>query len=403
MLGLVSDFRNSASYAVPPLVSTAANGGNAGCNRSNVISPLDVGLGPVVLVPIGLAVGFCAVVRKADQGQKEHCLRHGFLKQLVNMGAFGHGDFMPDAPRLFISYSHDNQAHKDWVLKLSTRLVGNGVNVILDQWDMTLGGDLPRFMELGLVEADRVLAICSASYVDKANHGHGGTGYEKMILTGQLMNNIGSDRIIPVIRNNTTDSLQPTFLTSRLYADFRDDAAYEAKYAELLRNIHGQAVTSRPQLGLNPFVEDVPDVEPRIEYSPTRYISPSMSGVVTFDYSNNSGRYVLGSGDMLFETAWSRADSTSVHVYSDPPSIRSLALATGILKISEIKDARFFDTSSRARNPQLNESIVWQNTAGYFLATQVLAVKSRGHGNLGDEITFRYLIKPNKGFDFTGP
>ena len=70
---------------------------------------------------------------------------------------------MPKAPRLFISYSHDDQAHKDWVLNLATRLVNNGVDVILDQWNMALGGDLPRFMETGLVDADRVLAICSAN------------------------------------------------------------------------------------------------------------------------------------------------------------------------------------------------------------------------------------------------
>lgn len=323
---------------------------------------------------------------------------HNNLSKLTYLGTV---IFMTDAPRLFVSYSHDDQAHKDWVLNLSNRLVANGVNVVLDQWDMTLGNDLPRFMETGLVEADRVLVICSASYVDKANQGRGGTGYEKMILTGQLMNDIGSDRIIPVIRNNTTENLQPTFLTSRLYADFRDDAAYEAKYAELLRNIHGQAVTPRPELGQNPFTNEVPDVEPLTEYSPTRYISPSMSGVVTFDYSNNNGRYLLGAGDMLFETAWSRGGSTSVHVYSDPPSIRSLALATGVSKISEIKDARFFDTSSRSRSPHLNESVVWQNTTGYFLATQILAIKSGGNGASIDEITFRYQIMPNKGSDFT--
>ena len=74
-----------------------------------------------------------------------------------------HIDVMPKAPRLFISYSHDDQAHKDWVLNLATRLVNNGVDVILDQWNMALGGDLPRFMETGLVDADRVLAICSAN------------------------------------------------------------------------------------------------------------------------------------------------------------------------------------------------------------------------------------------------
>ncbi|QDK35541.1 MULTISPECIES: toll/interleukin-1 receptor domain-containing protein [Sphingomonadaceae] len=49
---------------------------------------------------------------------------------------------MQEAPRLFISYSHDDQAHKDWVLMLATRLVANGVDVLLDQWDMRLGSDL---------------------------------------------------------------------------------------------------------------------------------------------------------------------------------------------------------------------------------------------------------------------
>ena len=57
-------------------------------------------------------------------------------------------------PKVFISYSHDSQLHKDWILGLATRLVKNGVEVILDQWDIALGGDLPRFMESGLTAAD---------------------------------------------------------------------------------------------------------------------------------------------------------------------------------------------------------------------------------------------------------
>ncbi len=112
-------------------------------------------------------------------------------------------------------------------MKLSTRLTKDGVYVVFDQWGMVLGGDLPRFMETGLAAADRVLAICSASYVEKANQScDGGLGYEKTILTGQLMTNIGSDRIIPVIRNNTTENLLPTVLKTKLYVDFRDDKAF---------------------------------------------------------------------------------------------------------------------------------------------------------------------------------
>lgn len=43
------------------------------------------------------------------------------------------------APKVFFTYSHDSEPHKDWVLALSTRLVANGVDAILDQWDLTLG------------------------------------------------------------------------------------------------------------------------------------------------------------------------------------------------------------------------------------------------------------------------
>jgi hypothetical protein len=100
-------------------------------------------------------------------------------------------------PRVFFSYSHDSEVHKDWMLTLATRLVATGVDVVLDQWDLTLGSDLPRFMETGLTTADRVVAICTEPYVDKANGGKGGVGYEKMILTAQLMQNVATDRIIP--------------------------------------------------------------------------------------------------------------------------------------------------------------------------------------------------------------
>jgi hypothetical protein len=157
-------------------------------------------------------------------------------------------------PKVFVSYSHDNEPHGNWVLTLATRLVANGVDVMLDQWDLNLGSDLPRFMESGLTGADRVLAICTHQYVLKANEGVGGVGYEKMILTARLMQDIKTDKIIPVIRDNYLAQPVPTFLSSRVYIDFRDDAAYEERYAELIREIHGQKIKPKPPLGRNPFL-----------------------------------------------------------------------------------------------------------------------------------------------------
>ena len=44
-------------------------------------------------------------------------------------------------PEVFISYSHDNEEHKQWVLQLATRLRLNGVDIILDRWNLKLGSD----------------------------------------------------------------------------------------------------------------------------------------------------------------------------------------------------------------------------------------------------------------------
>ncbi len=92
---------------------------------------------------------------------------------------------MPEAPRVFVSYSHDSEVHKDWVLKLATDLRRNGVDASLDRWDVSPGGDISGFMERGLRGADRVVVVCSEKYVKKANAGEGGVGYEKMIVTAE--------------------------------------------------------------------------------------------------------------------------------------------------------------------------------------------------------------------------
>jgi hypothetical protein len=307
---------------------------------------------------------------------------------------------MQRAPKLFVSYSHDDQEHKDWVLALATRLIANGVDVVLDQWDLSLGSDLPRFIELGLTAADRILAVCTNPYVAKANAGKGGVGYEKMILTAQVMQDVTADRIIPLIRNSTCTPPVPTFLASRVYIDIRNPSAYETKYAELLREIHGIRIKPRPALGSNPFAETFALKPPALSTRPERYVSPALSGRVAFDFSNNNGRYVIGAGDMAFETKWSCADNEAIHAYADPPSIRSLALAIGSKAISEIDDASQHDTSSRVRTPYLGEIVVWQNTAGYYAAVLVENLKARSHGDDRDELTFSYEIQPNRSPSF---
>ena len=89
--------------------------------------------------------------------------------------------------RVFISYSHDSQDHKDWVRGLGEYLTHNGIEVLLDQWDVAFGDDLAAFMEKGIRKTDRVIMVCTDAYIGKANNGTGGVGYEKTIATAEIL------------------------------------------------------------------------------------------------------------------------------------------------------------------------------------------------------------------------
>lgn len=158
-------------------------------------------------------------------------------------------------PKVFVSYSHDSQEHKRWVLEFATKLRHNGIDAILDQWELKRGDDIPHFMETHLANSDYVLMICTDKYVEKANSGAGGVGYEKMIITSELMKNIDSNKVIPVIRQNGTHNV-PTFLKTKLYIDFSLTDNFEYNFDDLIRSIHGKPLYVKPEIGENPLTSE---------------------------------------------------------------------------------------------------------------------------------------------------
>jgi hypothetical protein len=161
-------------------------------------------------------------------------------------------------PKVFISYSHDSQEHKKWVLDLATRLRQTGVDAIIDQWELKPGDDLPHFMETHSAQSDYILMICTDRYVEKANSGVGGVGYEKMIITADLMKTINSNKVIPIIRQDGTYNV-PTFLKTKKFIDFSRADEFEFSYDELIRTLHNAPLYVKPEIGNNPFtpVEDI--------------------------------------------------------------------------------------------------------------------------------------------------
>jgi TIR domain len=158
-----------------------------------------------------------------------------------------------DAPTVFLSYSHDTKEHKAWVGSLAQRLVQAGVNVLFDQWDLGPGDDVPKFMEQAVAKADRVLMVCSEIYVRKADDGKGGVGYEAMIVTGELVHDLGTNKFIPIIRQTNPPTVLPRCVGTRLFVDLSEHANADENFELLLREIHNVPKVQKPPLGKNPF------------------------------------------------------------------------------------------------------------------------------------------------------
>ena len=214
---------------------------------------------------------------------------------------------MAKNPKVFISYSHDSPEHKRWVSELAARLRHNGIDAILDQWDLGLGDDITRFMERGIVGADRVLVICTDKYVDKANADEGGVGYERMIVNAELVQNLGTDKFIPIIRQASRKAKTPTFLGTRVYADFTNDSQFDVECEKLIRELHEMPIVEKPPLGKNPF----PSVESDTQL--TEISEEVKSASVAYTTASNScvrGTYLVGGNSSrkfgnLYSNFWS--------------------------------------------------------------------------------------------------
>lgn len=174
----------------------------------------------------------------------------------------------------FISYSWDSSHHKDWVRQLANRLVGDGIPTSLDQWDLTPGMDVPNYVETRIRESEFVLLVCTPSFARKADSIRGGVGYEKTILTGEILQGIGTDKqLIPIIRSGTPKKSLPSYLKSKYFIDFRQDPEFENAFDELLRSIAKAPRYVRPELGTIPSLRPIEFTVPNKKLSKT--ISPA--------------------------------------------------------------------------------------------------------------------------------
>lgn len=169
-------------------------------------------------------------------------------------------------PRVFVSYSHDSEDHKDQVRELCTVLRRDaGLDVRFDQWADHERRDWSAWAMEQLREADFILAVASPAFKERADglaaHDEGrGAQYESAILRDQLTRNLAEQvrRILPVVLPGRSITEIPDFLLPYSATRYVVDELTLDGLAELLGALTGSAKHPMPQLGTfvgNPWAE----------------------------------------------------------------------------------------------------------------------------------------------------
>lgn len=154
-------------------------------------------------------------------------------------------------PKVFVSYSWDNEDHRSWVRNFAARLRGDGVDARLDQWNVRLGDPLTQFMEESIRDNDFVLIICTPGYKDRSDGRIGGVGYEGDIMTAEVYSTRNHRKFIPVLRMGDWNSTPPSWLSGKLGVDLRGESYSEDEYRILVQELHG-LTHQPPALGPRP-------------------------------------------------------------------------------------------------------------------------------------------------------
>ncbi|OIV40358.1 toll/interleukin-1 receptor domain-containing protein [Flavobacterium johnsoniae] len=167
---------------------------------------------------------------------------------------------------VFISYSWDNTEHQEWVLNLAKDLTEKyGIIVILDQYQLNTGSDLPYFMEQSIEKADKVLIILTPNYKTRAEERKKGVGYESTMITQEIFeSDITKIKFLPILRIGTSETSSPKFLKSKVYQNMVDDKKYFEELLKLAKLIYDHPIIERPKLGAIPDFNE-PSNDPIID------------------------------------------------------------------------------------------------------------------------------------------
>ncbi len=155
------------------------------------------------------------------------------------------------SPRVFISYSHDSQEHKDRVLELADRLRQDGIDCTIDQYEESPSEGWQRWMLNQVDEATFVLVACTEQYDrrfrgrETVGKGKGAT-WEGGVIIQELYDDQGQNaKFIPVTLTQEDANFIPSPLRGTTSYRLNTTDGYELLY----RRLTNQPRKPKPELG----------------------------------------------------------------------------------------------------------------------------------------------------------
>ena len=159
-------------------------------------------------------------------------------------------------PKVFVSYSRTNQLYATKVLYIAKRLVQDGIDVVLDKWNLNPGEKLHQFMESCISDEtiDAILICSDKIYKEKANTRSGGVGTETTIITSEIYDENTRQKFLPIVleKDEKNKPFLPTYIKDFIYFDFSNDNNLESELQRLIMFLYGIPEYQKPELGNPP-------------------------------------------------------------------------------------------------------------------------------------------------------
>ena len=189
-------------------------------------------------------ISHASIVEVDDTNDEDSSAIRQLEEQVLGQIPEGH-------PVVFISYSWDTPVHQEWVGKLADDLTLKGIYVLYDGYNAD-GVPLDQFMEFGIRRADKIIVIGTPTYYTKYYSLDTGVAFEGCILRANIIQCIGTTKVIPCLRRGEFNKAFPILFMSRKGHNFIDDSKYESELDSLCREIWARPKRSRPAIGQIP-------------------------------------------------------------------------------------------------------------------------------------------------------